>query len=348
MLICLVEIAAIASAAVAVLLVIIVLIHYITKRIKRHRASRPHTQTLSPTHLNLPSSSSSSRNCPEERDRRGTFTTWGFGFPAPTEYPPIAPSPSTGTTTLVTPSSDRTRLKKGFWGSVSKEVSSGTKPSPGTEGRSPIVLRPQSEEMVFVTYEEGLAKLGMAQRPHHILSMDQDPPGFHQARQAYPTTNIPRASPGQYGGGERGQREFESRHSPASARDGSVTPGVEERNDRIRSWVNSPKTEQPASATTTGSGRTRPGVAGVGAGRLIPQPSPAQARRSMSRDEGRGRGGQVGRGDLVGRGQSTWLPSYYHTPERRPRELEEGSELDYRIDVELSPEIANRWCGNRI
>lgn len=342
---------------------IIVVIHFLTKRIRSRRSTQ---DNLSPSHVNLPSAASSrhkTRQTQEDRDRRGPFTTWGFGFPAPTDYPPIAPSPSTGITTLVTPNSDRSKLKKGFFGGI-KNGSNGSKssirPSPVVETRSPIVLRPQSEEMVMVTYEEGLAKLGLAQ-PHHILYMDPnpDPPAFDEARQAYPVApapvaqvaNSPRGIPGRSGRRSHAQRQSATHPSPRRGdveRDGSITPGLEERNERIRDWVNSPREEhqhrQPSSATTTESGRTRPGLAGLGAAggmgvRRVPVPR-EYARRSLQQE-------MVEQGR---RAQSGWLPSYYHTPERFPRDLEEASELDYRLDgdLDVSPRGGGRWGGNRI
>ena len=105
---------------------LIVLTRYISHRV--HRVPHPSTRTA--------------------------YTYPGFGND---------PSPSTGHTTLVTPSSGR--LKK-----PSKAGGVG-------EIQSPIVLRPGSEEMVTVTYEEGLAKLGLDRPPvHHMV--ESDPPGF--------------------------------------------------------------------------------------------------------------------------------------------------------------------------
>lgn len=264
--------------------------------------------------------------------RPETYTTWGFGYPSSSEYPPIAPSPSTGQTTLVTPTSANGKIKRGWFGRLdtvdtSSPKSKSSKKSSSTKGqkdtRPPAVLRPESQEMIMVTYEEGLAKLGLG-RPHHILypeSVGQDePPAFEETRQAYPSIS-PRAVPGRSG-------------LRTAERDG----GSEERRDRVtsaervREWARSPLNRTPGTANSQDSGVTRPGVAGIGAGH-------------QHQHGTRGVGGQAGKETH----QNTWLPSYYHTPERSQPRLPEESELDYRAGAGtgVSPG-RDQWSGNRI
>jgi hypothetical protein len=201
-----------------------------------------------------------------------------------------------------------------------------TKGSKGRSGagdgdmESPIVLRPESEEMIVVTYEEGLAKLGLV-RPHHILYPNEhgptEPLAFEETRQAYPVVS-PRAVTGRTGlrGTERGE-ERDRRHRIISA-------------ERVKEWARSPLDKTPMTATSEESGVTRPGVAGIGAGH---------------QHDVRGAGGQRGKGSH----QSTWLPSYYHTPERVHPQLPEESELGYRSErrQEISPG-RDQWITNRI
>lgn len=329
-----VSIAAIATASVAILLVLVVTMIYIKRRIRRRdtspRYSTRHPATASSRHFRTARTRPDSRIpnlTPRRLDRRETFTTWGFGYPgaAPSiapeaRYPPIAPSPSTGQTTLVTPTSSSTgkAAKKGWFARtvVADRGEGDTKDHVGdglVDARSPIVLRPESEEMVVVTYEEGLMKLGLA-RPHHILYSEN----------SAQTTNS--------GAGTRGREG-----APARLEDIGVRPPISQSSaERTREWAQSPlhragtgTFSQPVSAATTQeSGVTLPAAAN-GAERV----AAAQAVE-LSRDA---------RGH-----QSTWLPSYYHAP-GLPLGSEMGAEsvLDYRAMAGTGPD-SNRWARSRV
>ena len=103
-----------------------------------------------------------------------------FDSSIPPPFPAASLSPSH--TTLVTPDTAN-RLKKNGAGVVTPV----TGPPVVAEDSSwnPFVMRPESEEMVVYTYEEGLEKLGR-RRPSDTPSYS-DPPAFEQATQAYPT-----------------------------------------------------------------------------------------------------------------------------------------------------------------
>ena len=315
-----VEIAAIGTASLALILVVVVITRTVIKRC---------TRLTSPIHLS-PSSSSSrnrSRNVTPVARRPETFTTWGFGYPShafPSEYPAIAPSPSTGQTTLVTPTS--ARVKKGWFGRTEAEsprskltAKAGRPKVSHKEVVIPMTSRPESEEMIMVTYEEGLAKLGLG-RPHHILypGDPSDPPAFEETRQAYPSVS-PRGVPGR--SGLRPERDVPERRGER------VTSA-----ERVREWARSPLNRVSVTASTLDSGVTRPGVAGVGAGYQHDTRA----------------GGQYGRPTH----QSTWLPSYYHTPDRTHPDLPVESELDYRMGRPPGASSASPgrelWSGNRI
>jgi len=220
-------------------------------------------------------------------ERRGTFTTWGFGHPgaAPfiaqgADYPPIAPSPSTGQTTLVTPTSGSTgKVTTKGWFSRNTEgikaniINNNKQSARDPHARSPIVLRPESEEMVVVTYEEGLMKLGLG-RPHQILSPEGNEPGRN-------------------GNGEADRGSADSL--------------------------------QVRQAYPVAGSRIKPGRGAHGAQNPVRSPH-----------------------------HSTWLPTYYHTPEGLARgELDEGSELGYRAVGGLGTGTgtgpgSDRWGRSRI
>lgn len=308
-------------------------------------------------------------------DRRNTFTTWGFGYPpaaAPTTYrapsPPIAPSPSTGNSTLVTPSTGRLKKGKDGWGwgqpTVATVTPNGSRTNLGNEQdtRSPIVLRPESEEMVVVTYEEGLAKLGLSQ-PHHIIT--PDPPGFDEARQAYPVPS-PRTTPGRSGlrnenggGGTDRSPGAEPRtkvngwndiragvgkqsRNPASPQTPNrhngqpLTPPTTSRPRRHnqRSPLSPPDTRQdpqaryaPPTPELTPTTRGRPTYSRQDSSD-VPL-TPAQRVKAEAQAQARAR--LEGRKD--DRAQSSWLPSYYHTPDRRHAGLPGGYDDDGESDL---------------
>ena len=142
------------------------------------------------------------------------------------------------------------------------------RPSPAS-----TVHRPESEEMVMVTYEQGLANMGMV-RPHHIFRYSEPPP-FDQARQAYPV------------------------HVPESGLSRELPHGNSE--------------------ILTGSGGSRSGLGSA---------SPDRPRMERDRRVEHQRTAGRRRGDDS---QSTWLPSYYRSPESNRRQLDdEESDLGYR------------------
>ena len=269
--------------------------------------------------------------------RRGSYVTWGYGGPL-SSIPDHGTSPSTGQTTLVTPVSADTghvKLKKGFWGwgrRGKEEMSDqGSRGKVAEEGRSPIFLRPESEEMVVVTYEEGLAKLGLSQ-PHHILSMSSQPPPFEEARQAYPTVS-PRITPNRHisrrsSDGDRnalGLSLVQNNGGPAQHTTTTVLGGrerhrassLDDRNDRIRHWVRQTPEDDLPSAVTRDSNATRPEFACVESG----------DRQRTKRDTDR-TGLRLGAGSGVAR--STWLPIFYETSDDRGDEWESDSQLNER------------------
>ena len=343
-----VSIAAIATASVAVLLVLLVTTLYLSRRIRRRgspgtSASRqlsaqpsrhfrsadgralPHAPNLTPT----------------RPDRRGTFTTWGFGYPgaAPSvahgaEYPPIAPSPSTGQTTLVTPTSSTGKAAKKGWFALARGKGDNEEFMADQYARSPIVLQPESEEMVVVTYEEGLMKLGLS-RPHHIIHSDtraetNTSAGGVQARQGLPYAPAsPRPSPGRGPGNDRTMPrglEVVNVHTPLSVSSA----------ERTREWARSPldrtsvTPSQPVSAATTNeSGVTLPSTAAANAGRMAATRAGETVAGARSQ-------------------QSTWLPSYYHAPGvRYGREADEESELDYQAVAGTGSDL-DGWRTSRI
>ncbi|KAK4687844.1 hypothetical protein P7C73_g2263, partial [Tremellales sp. Uapishka_1] len=91
------------------------------------------------------------------------------------------PSPSTAQTMLVTPSSSssssRSKLKKSF-------------PSPAQH--SPILLRPASSDMIMVTYEDGLRKMGRTPPPPQTPLPDSYAPP--QPRHVHPSEMSPEYS----------------------------------------------------------------------------------------------------------------------------------------------------------
>ncbi|WVQ80779.1 hypothetical protein IAT38_002884 [Cryptococcus sp. DSM 104549] len=203
------QVAAIASASLAVSLIAFVIIYRLFRRATRNRPSTSSHRRRSPSPTTPYSPSRTDVN-------RSSFTTFGFG-PAqtvsgfPRTQTPIAPSPSTGQTTLVTPSTGggmgygKQKLKKGVLG--------------GMGGKSPIEdpRRPQSEEMIVVTYEDGLRKLGIdpdgdRPRPHHILYPEDDDDPETMAAYDYERQQVqvqavdsPRAIPGRGGAAGAGQ-----------------------------------------------------------------------------------------------------------------------------------------------
>ncbi|WVO16194.1 hypothetical protein L204_103865 [Cryptococcus depauperatus] len=171
-------IAAIVSAAVAITLILFVVVYRLVRRSKQHSTSSQHsTRATSPLSLG-PSVF------------KETISTPGFSHTATTHLrsqTPIAPSPSTGQTTLVTPNSTASHGKHKMKKIDSKSLGG--------------LLRPESSEMVVITYEEGLRKLGInfdnGSRPHHILYPEYDDTdsteGFESQSQA---VDSPRTRPG--------------------------------------------------------------------------------------------------------------------------------------------------------
>ena len=219
------------------------------------------------------------------------------------------PSSSSTSRSLATPVTSTSKLSKQSNARSDRRDRDRVRDDDSEEGgRTLMAMRPESEEMVVVTYEEGLAKLGLG-RPHHILFPD-DPPQFEETQQAYPTITPPsstasssaRTVPGRSGlRREERQREMmESRRR-------------EERED-LREWARSPVRRAGGRTDDLASARESPGGSG----------------RSETRNGGPSGGVSPasGRNEAAAALQSTWLPSYYHSPEHRGRDVED-SELGY-------------------
>ncbi|TYJ55972.1 hypothetical protein B9479_003357 [Cryptococcus floricola] len=183
------QIAAIVSASIAVILIIFVVFYRLYRRRQRGtRASAHHSPTSSTSPLS-PSQHSRSASV------RGTsMTTSGLGSATnvltQNARTPIAPTPSTGQTVLVTPSTGG-----GYGSSKLKKMMIGA-----GGGKSSPADKHESAELVVITYEDGLRKLGIdpnggQPHPHHILYPEYDEGEMDNGSQVR-AVDSPRAKPG--------------------------------------------------------------------------------------------------------------------------------------------------------
>lgn len=157
-----VEIAAIASAGVALILVIFISVLYLVRRKSKWKLHLLHDHRPVTSATPLSPSRQSEIN-------RETFTAFGFGATRMVSLPHIQAqitsyNPSTAQTSLVTPTNSSYNGKKQKLTKALKDIGC---PSPASGRR-------KSEELVVITYKDGLRKLGIdpsgeAHRPHHIL-----------------------------------------------------------------------------------------------------------------------------------------------------------------------------------
>ncbi|ADV20315.1 hypothetical protein I305_01045 [Cryptococcus gattii E566] len=155
------EIAAIASAGIALVLVIFVSVIYLVRKKSRRKlhSLRDHRSVTSTAALS---------GSHQSEFNRETFTTFGFGATGLASLPhiqaPTTSSPSTAQTLLMTLTNSSPNGKKQKLTKVLRDIGSCSAES----GRR------NTEELVVITYEDGLRKLGIdpngqMPRPQHIL-----------------------------------------------------------------------------------------------------------------------------------------------------------------------------------
>ncbi|RXK38306.1 hypothetical protein M231_04479 [Tremella mesenterica] len=286
------ELAAIATAGLAVLLLLITLLYFLIRHLRKYHST-----------ISIPFS----------------ISTKLFH-----SHEPTTPSASTDAT-LVTPSgSVSSRLKKPKSKSPTNHLNLiNPKDKDPMSARSKD-LRSESEEIVMVTYEDGLARMGL--KPHHILYAD--PPPFDQISPRSPPrlfSNSPHIS------GNNSQMMGTSPRVDRSSRR-QISTG-----DRYGDGGEGVSTVPALESTIGGAGMGTREIVNAyremmrresrnlqrnemngqeGSPRISPGRKNRREREESDREEERN-------GSVRREGESVWLPSYYQTSLSRGIELAE-------------------------